>query len=162
MNLETDEVMLKYWPTHSYATKVLKSQYCMTLSLVIMLTEIITMLKSFAIIRNFLFSIEKSWNVVYAMILILGLAIFGLSLCNMALFGSQNLGFNNIGTAMLYTVYAPPYLIKQSSIMDVHKLIFRLFTAVFHQIVWQILVFAMFCAVMFDAYRNILIANGKT
>lgn len=108
----------------------------MTLSLVIMLTEIITMLKSFAIIRNFLFSIERSWNVVYAIILIIGLAIFGLSLCNMALFGSLNLGFNNIGTAMLYTVYAPPYLIKQSGNMDFHKLIFSLFTAVFHQVFW--------------------------
>jgi len=95
------------------------------------------------------------------MILILGLAIFGLSLCNMALFGSTNLGFNNIGTAMLYSIYASPYLTKDSNTMDLHRLIFTIFTAFFHQIVWQILVFAMFCAVMFDAYRNILSANGK-
>jgi len=160
--LENDEILLNYWPTYSYAEKVLKAQYCMTLSLVVMLTEIITMLKSFVNIRNFLLSIEKSWSVVYAMILILGLAIFGLSICNMALYGSSNLGFNNIGTAIIYTLYAPPYLDKASSVMDLHKLAFKLFTAVFHQIVWQILVFAMFVAVMFDAYRNIVIAKGRS
>jgi hypothetical protein len=55
--LRNPEVADQYWPMYDYAQRGSIANYCMTMSLVVMFTEIIIMLKSFKVIENFLLSI---------------------------------------------------------------------------------------------------------
>jgi len=110
-DLNKPNIAGQYWPMYDYAERYIKGKYLMAMSLVVMLTEIITMLKSFKQIENFLLSIERSWSVVYACVLILGLWILGLSLCNMVQYSQMSLKYHNLGTAMLYTIYSPDFLV---------------------------------------------------
>ena len=127
-----------------------------------MLTELITMLAYFRKVKYFLESIEQSWNVVYAMILIMSLCLSGLTMFNMVQYGFSNLKYNNFGTAFLYSIYDPAFLFEGAETKNhsLHEFIFFIINITIYCLVWQLLVFALFVAVMFDSYRNIVIAKG--
>jgi hypothetical protein len=96
------------------------------------------------------------------MIIIMGFCLCGLSLFNMAQFGFTNLKYNNIGTALLYSIYDPVFLFGdfENKNISLHEFIFFIINISIYCLIWQLLIFALFVAVMFDSYRNIVITRG--
>jgi len=112
-------------------------RFLLSLSMVVMLLEILTMFKPFPLIGNFLLSIEKSWNFVYAFMLITFSILFGVSLCNMVLFGQYSLKYNNPMTSLLYTIYSPDFLVwREEIVLSAIGMIFKLATSLMYSIIW--------------------------
>jgi hypothetical protein len=63
---------------------------------------------------------------------------------------------------MLYTIYSPDFLTYRPEInLSPFQMYFKLVTTLLYCFFWQILIFALFFAVMFDAYRRIIIQRGE-
>ena len=126
-----------------------------------MFTNLLTMMRVFRWVDFFLGSVTESIKTAFAFMLIFAATLLGMAICNITLYGYTSLKYVTLGNAMLYTLYSPIYVSQQGEErFSGEEAGFKLINMLIYYLQVSYLLFAVFIAIMHDAYRNIAIAKG--
>ena len=135
--------------------------YADTVSIIAMFTNLLTMMRVLRWIDFFLESVTESIKIAFAFLAIFASTLLGMAVCNITLYGYTSLKYSKPVTAILYTLYSPIYVQDQGEErFSMDEAIFKLINMLIYYFQVSYLLFAVFIAVMHDAYRNISIAKG--
>ena len=109
----------------------------------------------------FLGSVTESIKSAGAFMVIFSSTLFGMAVCNITLYGFTSLKYSKVETSILYTLYSPIYVTQQGEErFSGEEAMFKFINMMIYYVQISYLLFAVFIAIMHDAYRNIAIAKG--
>ena len=160
-DLQNEEIKDKFQMFRYTARTQSDILYADTLSIIGMFTNLLTMMRIFNWIDFFLGSVRESIKTTFFFLVIFGTTLLGMAICNITLYGYTSLKYCKPANAILHTLYSPIYTTHQGEErFSVAEAGFKLINMLIYYVQVTFLLFAVFIAIMHDAYRNIAIAKG--
>jgi hypothetical protein len=150
----------KYYALYQYAIDFRSVLFSDTICSLFIVMQFITMLNKSIWIDFFLGSVIGSLKMALMFIMIFTLALAGITISTMTLYGDISLDYARSGTAMMHMFYDNVSLDSSYQLNEPIVFTIRLTNMLIYYFLITYMLYAVFISIMHDTYRNIGIEKG--